>query len=86
MVPEHKLFIALSDGELFYADLDSYTKKPIGGMMGASFFAVDWQGVKMQCEMQELRICVITRKNMIFYEYKRGEFVPCRVCRGGDRG
>ena len=83
MVPEHRLFIALSDGELFCADLDTYsTKKPIGRAKGASFFAVDWQTIKVQCERQELRICVVTKKKLNFYEYKRGEFLPYKVCKG----
>ena len=83
MVPELRLFIGLSDGELFCADLDSCSKKkPIGRATGASFFAVDWQTIKAQ----ELRICVVMKKKLNLYEYNGEEFIPYKVCRRGRGG
>lgn len=77
VIPEHRLIIALSDGEVFCADLDSYSmKKAIGKTKGVSCFAVDWQTLRVQCERQELRICVASKKKLSFFEYKKGDFIP----------
>ena len=57
-------------------------KKTIGKAKGVCCFAVDWQTLRVQCEKQELRICVAAKKKLNFFEYKRGEFIPYKVCMG----
>ena len=52
-----------------------------------SYFAVDWQTLRVQCDKPELRICVVIKKKLNFFEYKRGEFTPYKVyvCFHGPR-
>ena len=50
-------------------------KKTIGKAKGVCCFAVDWQTLRVQCEKQELRICVAAKKKLNFFEHRRGEFM-----------
>jgi len=74
--------LGLSDGEVFYADLESFMI--LGHLTrgkGASYFAVDWQKLRAHGVGygRGLRICVATRKKLVVYEYRRSVFIAAKV-------
>ena len=81
VIPEHSIFLGLSDGEVFYADLDSFSIiNRLTRSKGASYFAVDWQKLRAHGGFRrELRIAVATKKKLQLYEYKRSTFVLTKV-------
>ena len=78
VVPEHNIFLGLSDGVVFYADLEHFhLLGHLSRSKGASYFAVDWQKLRAHdVEFRsELRICVGTRNKLQLYNYRRSVFV-----------
>ena len=89
VVPEHNIFLGLSDGEVFYADLESFMiLGHLSRSRGASYFAVDWQKLRAHGVGygRGLRICIATRKKLIVYEYRRSVFVAAKVSTSGGFG
>ena len=78
VVPEHNIFLGLSDGVVFYAHLEYFIILGyLSQSKGASYFAVDWQKLRaydVGCE-SKLRICVGTRKKLQLYNYEKRTFV-----------
>lgn len=78
VVPEHNIFLGLSDGVVFYAHLEHFNILGyLSQSKGASYFAVDWQKLRAHdvgCR-SKLRICVGTWKKLQFYNYEESKFV-----------
>ena len=81
VVPECNIFLGLSDGEVFYADLETFTI--LGSLpksRGATYFAVDWQKLRGRVGFgRELRVGVSTKKRLQLYEWKRNMFNITKV-------
>ena len=78
VVPEHNIFLGLSDGVVFYAHLERLNVLGyLSQSKGASYFAVDWQKLRAHdvgCG-SKLRICVGARKKLQLYSYEKSTFV-----------
>ena len=80
-VPEHSIFLGLSDGEVFFGDIETFTiLGHISKSRGALHFAVDWQHIRPRAGFgRELRIAIATRRKLQLYEWKRNTFVVIKV-------
>lgn len=81
VIPDHKIFLGLSDGEVLYADLVTFQiTGRISWSQGATYFAVDWQKLRAHNGLgKQLRLCVATKKKLQLYEFKEGMFLTMRV-------
>ena len=82
VVPECTIFLALSDNEVFFADLESFViLGHLPKSRGATYFAVDWQKLRGRVGLgQELRVGVAAKKRLQLYEWKKSNFVNTKVC------
>ena len=47
VVPEYNVFLGLTDGEVFFADLETFSiRGHLSRSKGATYFAVDWQKLR----------------------------------------
>jgi len=47
VVPEYNIFLGLSDGEVFFADLEVFQiRGSVSRTKGVTYFAVDWQKLR----------------------------------------
>lgn len=81
VVPECNIFLGLSDGEVFFADLETFTiLGHLPKSRGATYFAVDWQKLRGRVGFgRELRVGVATKKRLQLYEWKRNGFIITKV-------
>ena len=88
VVPEHKLFLYLSDGEVQYTHLEHFTAPDsLPRCRGASCFALDWQKLRgVSSFSRELRVCVASRRKLFLYRYTKNTFVLMKVCWGAGHG
>ena len=81
VVPECNIFLGLSDSEVFFADLETFTiLGHLPKSRGATYFAVDWQKLRGRVGFgRELRVGVSTKKRLQLYEWKRNCFNITKV-------
>ena len=81
VVPECNIFLGLSDSEVFFADLETFTiLGHLPKCRGATYFAVDWQKLRGRVGFgRELRVGVSTKKRLQLYEWKRNGFNITKV-------
>ncbi|MCG8626332.1 MAG: hypothetical protein MJE68_30580, partial [Proteobacteria bacterium] len=81
VIPECNIFLGLSDGEVFFADLETFTiLGHLPKSRGATYFAVDWQKLRGRVGFgRELRVGVATKKRLQLYEWKRTCFIITKV-------
>ena len=81
VIPECNIFLGLSDSEVFFADLETFTiLGHLPKCRGATYFAVDWQKLRGRVGFgRELRVGVSTKKRLQLYEWKRNSFITTKV-------
>ena len=81
VIPEYNIFLGLSDSDVFFADLETFTiLGHLPKCRGATYFAVDWQKLRGRVGFgRELRVGVSTKKRLQLYEWKRNSFITTKV-------